>query len=92
MFSEANVALLKNIIEQDLLRAIGETLFMTFLPTIIAFLIGTVYAASDELHQLFVPGRSGELTDTMLDGLGVLLGVLLLSILLNRRRKGRTEA
>ena len=61
-------------------------------PKLIAFLIGTVYAASDELHQLFVPGRSGELTDTMLDGLGVLLGVLLLSILLNRRRKGRTEA
>ena len=40
MFSEANVTLLKNIIEQDLLKAIGETLFMTFVPTILAFMIG----------------------------------------------------
>ena len=40
MFSEANVELLKIIISQDLLRAIGETLYMTFIPTILAFLIG----------------------------------------------------
>ena len=40
MFSEANVTLLKNIIEQDLLKAIGETLYMTFLPTILAFIVG----------------------------------------------------
>jgi len=40
MFSEANVELLKNIIQQDLLKAVGETLFMTFLPTVLAFLIG----------------------------------------------------
>ncbi len=40
MFSEANVTLLKNIISQDLLTAVGETLFMTFVPTILAFLIG----------------------------------------------------
>ena len=53
MFSEANVALLKNIIEQDLLRAIGETLFMTFLPTIIAFLIGL------PLGVLLVTGAEG---------------------------------
>lgn len=40
MFSEANVELLKNIISQDLLKAVGETLFMTFLPTVLAFLVG----------------------------------------------------
>ena len=40
MFSEANVTLLKNIMEQDLLKAIGETLYMTFLPTILAFIVG----------------------------------------------------
>ena len=40
MFSEANVELLKNIIAQDLWKAIGETLFMTFLPTVLAFLVG----------------------------------------------------
>ena len=40
MFSEANVELLKNIIQQDLVKAIGETLFMTFVPTILAFIVG----------------------------------------------------
>lgn len=40
MFSEANVELLKSIIQQDLLNAIGETLFMTFVPTILAFIVG----------------------------------------------------
>lgn len=36
-----------------------------------------VYAASDELHQLLVPGRSGEFGDILLDSLGALAGVLL---------------
>lgn len=40
MFSEANVTLLTNIIQNDLLDAIGETLLMTFLPTLFAFIIG----------------------------------------------------
>ena len=40
MFSEANVELLKNIVQHDLLKAFGETLYMTFFPTILAFVIG----------------------------------------------------
>ena len=40
MFSEANVELLKSIIQQDLAMAVGETLFMTFVPTILAFVVG----------------------------------------------------
>lgn len=42
----------------------------------IPYIIGTFYAASDELHQVFVPGRSGQLTDIAIDSSGVLLGVL----------------
>ena len=40
MFDPRDLELLKSIVEQDLLRFIGETLVMTFLPTVIAFLIG----------------------------------------------------
>lgn len=36
-----------------------------------------LFAVSDELHQLFVPGRSGEFTDILIDGSGALIGVLL---------------
>ena len=42
-----------------------------------AFLIGAVYAASDEVHQLFVPGRTGSVQDILLDCGGVILGVLI---------------
>lgn len=53
-----------------------------------------LYAASDELHQRFVPGRCGRLSDVLLDFAGVLTGValaLLLRLLLRRivrRRAG----
>lgn len=43
----------------------------------IAFGICILYAISDEIHQLFVPGRSGELSDVGIDALGALLGILL---------------
>lgn len=33
-----------------------------------------LYAASDEIHQYFVPGRSCELRDVGIDSLGALLG------------------
>lgn len=38
---------------------------------------GALYAASDEFHQLFVPGRSGQVSDVMLDSAGVCFGVFL---------------
>ena len=49
---------------------------------IISLGIGVLYAASDEIHQLFVPGRSGQITDVVLDSMGVLLGILLILMLL----------
>ena len=42
-----------------------------------SFLIGSVYAISDEVHQLLVPGRSGSVQDILLDCGGILLGVLI---------------
>jgi VanZ family protein len=57
-------------------------------PRVWAMLLGALYAATDELHQLFVPGRSGEALDVLLDSAGVAVGILLLRLLL-RKRKGR---
>ena len=42
-----------------------------------ALLIGVLYGASDEWHQSFVPARSAEGHDVMVDAIGVALGVLL---------------
>ena len=57
---------------------------------IASLIIGTAYAITDELHQLFVPGRSGEIKDVCLDSLGLITGIILLLIFLKfieRRKK-----
>lgn len=36
-----------------------------------------IRAALDEVHQLFVPGRGGMWQDVLLDGCGVLAGIVL---------------
>lgn len=41
-----------------------------------ALLICVLYAMSDEFHQRYVPGRSGELKDVLLDSTGSLVGIL----------------
>ena len=55
-----------------------------------AVFIGFLYASTDEFHQTFVPGRSGEIRDILIDTFGVLLGALivtrLIPSLLQRRR------
>ena len=42
---------------------------------LLSLLICFLYACSDEIHQLFVPGRSGEVRDVLIDTLGECLGV-----------------
>jgi VanZ family protein len=48
-----------------------------------AFALGSAYAATDEVHQAFVPGREGSPVDWLIDVVGVAAGVILLS------RRGR---
>lgn len=43
----------------------------------LAFLLGSAYAVTDEVHQMFVPGREGSPLDWLVDTVGVALGVLL---------------
>ena len=50
----------------------------------IPFLTGMLYAATDEFHQSFVPGRSCELRDMMIDSAGVAAGAFIL-LLMKRR-------
>ena len=51
-----------------------------------AWLAASCYAATDEFHQLFIEGRSGEIRDVAIDSMGALLGLLLLWKILNRKR------
>lgn len=40
-----------------------------------------VYAASDEIHQLFVPGRAGRFSDVCIDSAGAVLGVVVFVVI-----------
>ena len=47
---------------------------------VVALVISVLYAISDEVHQLFVPGRSGQVSDVLLDSAGALVGILLYAL------------
>lgn len=43
----------------------------------IAILVCILYAISDELHQMFVPGRNAALTDILIDVAGSAVGIVI---------------
>lgn len=43
----------------------------------ISFIMGAVYAISDEIHQGFVPGRGPMAQDVLIDSLGVIFGIFI---------------
>jgi VanZ family protein len=51
-----------------------------------------LYAATDEVHQLFVPSRGASVWDVMLDTTGAILGLLLLWMLDGWRRRSLKAA
>lgn len=55
----------------------------------ISLIIGVIYASSDEIHQAFIPGRGAQITDVMLDSLGVLLGIFIVLFIVEMIRKIR---
>lgn len=62
-----------------------------------ALSISLLYAISDEIHQLFVPGRAGQIRDVFIDFSGALVGTLLTWALviitrkIKMRKKGITH-
>ena len=46
-----------------------------------SWLTAVLYAISDEVHQFFVPGRSMELRDVLIDSSGALLGILIVVLI-----------
>lgn len=45
----------------------------------LTILIGILYAISDEIHQLFISGRAGQVTDVLIDSSGIIIGTILIS-------------
>lgn len=59
---------------------------------IISEITGIIYASSDEIHQLFTPGRSAQITDVMIDSMGVLLGILLVILTIKLYKKLKKDS
>ena len=67
------------IISFSIFRTFGKS-FLT--SAIYSLLIVFGYASFDEIHQYFVPGRSCQFTDVLIDTLGGLVGLTICSITL----------
>lgn len=65
--------LILGILVANGLRSCNINGYRSFL---VALLICILYAVSDEIHQLYVPGRSGQVKDVIIDSAGALVGIL----------------
>lgn len=45
-----------------------------------AVILTLLYAMFDEVHQLFIVGRTGDLTDVFIDSLGIVIGLLIIKV------------
>lgn len=58
---------------------------------IISYIIAVLYAASDEIHQLFVVGRSGRVTDVLIDSIGVTVSLVILVLITKHKAKNKVK-
>lgn len=72
---------------------LGKWQFPVMKRGFLALLTSILYAASDETHQRFVPGRAGKFSDVLIDSAGAVLGLFIfigvkkcISFLSNRRK------
>lgn len=48
---------------------------------LLSLLLTALYACTDEVHQLFIAGRSGELRDVLVDSTGAVIGLVLIFLI-----------
>lgn len=48
---------------------------------LISIILCIIYATSDEIHQLFVPGRACQIRDVLIDSIGSITGVYLYKLI-----------
>ena len=57
----------------------------------ISFLIGLLYAISDEFHQLFSSGRTAKIMDVGIDSAGVIFGIFIVYIIIKIYKNVKTK-
>jgi len=74
------------------LRIQNKFLILKKIPWLFTIIIVACYAAFDELHQLFIPGRSCDIKDWIADMIGVSIGVVLMALTIFIFDKKRTDS
>jgi len=59
---------------------------------IFSFGLTALYAVSDEIHQLFIPGRSGELIDVIFDWISIFISMEFMKVWVKRKMTKKTLA
>ena len=57
--------------------------------TVRSIVFCAIYAASDEIHQYFVPGRGPKVTDVLIDSVGAFCGIVLIMLVVLKRKERR---
>ena len=55
---------------------------------LLSILLCIIYAISDEIHQIFTPGRACQITDILIDSVGSITGIYLFKLLKKRKEFG----
>lgn len=58
------------------MNALGRSGVLGRKRVLLGIITCTTYAISDEFHQLFISGRSGQVSDVLIDSLGACTGIL----------------
>lgn len=69
--------------------SIINTRFTNIVTYLISFIAATVYGATDELHQMFVPGRGPLLSDVFIDSVSALIGVVFIALIIELSKRTR---
>ena len=59
---------------------------------IMALIISVMYAVSDEIHQLFVPGRAGKASDVLIDSIGIAFAFIIITVYFKWRQSSTYSA
>lgn len=68
---------------------ISNTINKTHKKYLLALIICFLYAVSDEIHQIYVPGRSCQITDMIIDTTGSLTGIFLYKLIIKIKRSSK---
>ncbi|MEZ0537031.1 VanZ family protein [Caldicellulosiruptoraceae bacterium PP1] len=58
--------------------------------SILSILISLLYSITDEIHQIFVPGRGSQIQDVLIDVSGAFLGAIIYILFINIFKKVKT--